>query len=219
MKKFQMKHLLLSSLFFLLLISCSVPAYRNLHQVEDYSYTGKEFTGFWNYGLKKALYKASVDVYGNHFSGLLLIKELEDESCRVVFLNEMGLKILDLEFKGEKFKVHHCFSAFDKWYILNTIEKDLKLVLLKDVTGEHKPVLFRDGESGERVYKLESEGLYNYYFVNGENGQLERLENASSSSRKVVISFNDYQNNWPRQIEIKHESIDLNITLNLLKRD
>jgi len=187
--------------------------------VEDYHYTGREFNGFWNYDLKKALYKASVDVYGNHFSGILLIKEMADESCRVVFLNEMGLKILDLEFKGEEFKVHHCFSAFDKWYILNTIEKDLKLVLLKDVTEEDKPVLFRDNVNGETVYKLESEGLYNYYFVNSKNGRLERLENASSGSRKVVISFNDYEDDWPRHIEIEHESIDLNISLNLLKRD
>ncbi|MBK7307905.1 MAG: hypothetical protein IPI88_13305 [Chitinophagaceae bacterium] len=43
-----------------------------------------------------ALYNTTVDVMGNHFSGLLLIKKMPDSSTRMVFSNEMGLGFLIL---------------------------------------------------------------------------------------------------------------------------
>ena len=45
-----------------------------------------------------ALYKANVDVVGNHLSGLLLFKKMHDSSTKVVFSNEMTLSFFDLNF-------------------------------------------------------------------------------------------------------------------------
>src|SRR5690606_41821271 len=52
------------------------------------------------------IYKASINVYGNHFSGLLILKKIEESKHRVAFTTEMGNKLFDFTFAENSFQVN-----------------------------------------------------------------------------------------------------------------
>ena len=86
MLPFRIPYLILSScLTFGILLSCS-PSYKQMQSAEaDVNVLQKFKPNF-----TVALYNTTVDVVGNHLSGLLLIKKMPDSSTRMVFSNEMG---------------------------------------------------------------------------------------------------------------------------------
>ena len=78
-----------------------------------------------------ALYKAGIDVVGNHLSGLLLIKKMPDSSMRLVFSNEIGVKFFDFEFSADgRFKVFSIIKQMDKKAVIKTLRKDFELVMM-----------------------------------------------------------------------------------------
>src|SRR5436190_6110153 len=94
-----MRYLLLISGVFVLL-SCS-----SMHKQMQTATSDPAILQKFKPTLGVALYNTTVDVAGNHLSGLLLIKKMPDSSTRMVFSNEMGLSFFDFEFAADgKFK-------------------------------------------------------------------------------------------------------------------
>ena len=80
-------------------------------------------------GFKSAMYSAKIDIGKQHFSGLFYFKNQEDGSKRIVFLTQFGLNLLDLEYKNHKFELKNCKDFLNKKMIINTLKKDLKLLI------------------------------------------------------------------------------------------
>ena len=78
---------------------------------------------------KTVLFNTSVDVMGNHLSGLLLMKNMPDGSTRVVFTNEMGLTLFDFEFFENEFRALHCIKKLNKPVVLRALRKDIGMIL------------------------------------------------------------------------------------------
>lgn len=79
-----------------------------------------------------ALYSTSVEVVGNHLSGLLLIKKMPDSTLRMVFSNEMGFKFFDFEFAPDgNFKVYSIIKKMNRKSVIKTLRKDFELVLMQ----------------------------------------------------------------------------------------
>src|SRR6186713_3460231 len=58
--------------------------------------------------LKNELYRAGVDVYGNHISGLMFFKTMPDSSTNVVFTTETGLTFFNFSWsKAGDFRVRY----------------------------------------------------------------------------------------------------------------
>src|SRR4249919_2870319 len=76
-----------------------------------------------------ALYRANVDVTGEHLGGLLMIKRMPDSTMRMVFSNEIGFKFFDFEFSpGGGFKVHSIIKQMNKKAVIKTLRKDFELI-------------------------------------------------------------------------------------------
>jgi hypothetical protein len=86
---------------------------------------------------QKALYKATLDIRDNHLSGYLMVKKTNDSSLRMVFTNDIGLTIFDLEFSGGRFIRHYLFESMNKKAFVKILEQDFRAMLydLKPASG------------------------------------------------------------------------------------
>jgi len=159
----------------------------------------------------RALYQTSVDVVGNHLSGLLLIKKMPDSSTRIVFTNEMGVGYFDFEFsKDGKFRVYSIMKKMNKKAVKKTLRKDFELVLMNRI-GKLQPEM--KYHNGELIHIFKAEKGYNYYITDSLQTRLIRMERASP--KKVVVNawMQNYQNGIPDSIGISHTGFQFNIGL------
>ena len=200
----------------LLLSSCSISFHTNLSKIEKRKLEPTDFNSAFDEGFDKVLYKANIKLQNKHFSGLFFIKSIDKDTKRVVFVTEVGIKIFEFEFYKDEFRVNHCLEMFNKKIILRTLEKDLHLLLQNNLVSDYVKI-FEDKKNNLRVFKLKNNRQRNYYFVNKENGNLDKIENMSCIFRKVIVEFNDYKKDFPYRIDIKHTGIRLNIQLKLIE--
>jgi len=161
------------------------------------------------------LYKTSVDVVGQHLSGLLIIKKMKDGSTRIVFSNEMGLTFFDFEFFENEFRVLYCMKKLDRTVVLRALRKDLG-------------ILIQSGYDYQKVKSYRSDSAFYYAYLDGNETtylitdtnctKLQRIEHASKSKRKVFMNFTGAGPDLPDSIYIAHHGFEFNIALKKLER-
>ena len=164
-----------------------------------------------------ALYNATVDVVGNHLSGLLLIKKMPDSSARMVFSGETGFTFFDFEFAANgNFKVHTVIKKMNKKSVLKTLQHDFELVLMNTVNYSEASVRTNNG----KLYFIfpQTKG-FNNYITNAQGTEMIRMERASN--KKVILEavMKNYINGIPDTIGISHKTFEFNIGLKRLERN
>ena len=169
---FRIPYLILSSCLFLVL-GCS-PVHKQMQSVTaDINVLQKFKPAF-----TVALYKTTVDVVGNHLSGLLLIKKMPDSSIRMVFSNEIGFTFFDFEFAADgKFKVYSIIKKMNKRSVIKTLQHDFELVLMNRLDNNTATI---QTDNGLIYFIFQQNKGYNYYITNADGTELVRLERASN---------------------------------------
>jgi hypothetical protein len=163
-----------------------------------------------------ALYNTTVDVAGNHLSGLLLIKKMPDSSTRMVFSSEMGLSFFDFEFAADgSFKVHSIIKKMNKKSVIKTLQHDFELVLMNRLDNTTASVRTKDGLT-YFIFPL-SKG-FNYYITNAARDELLRMERASNKKTIMEAVMKNYTNGIPDTIGISHKTFEFNIGLKRIER-
>ena len=210
MHLFRIPYLILSSSL-LFMLGCS-PVHQQMQStVADVNVLQKFKPAF-----TVALYNTTVDVMGNHFSGLLLIKKMPDSSTRVVFSNEMGLGFFDFEFAADgSFKVYSIMKKLDKKSVIKTLQHDFELVLMNKLDNSKAAVKTNEG----LTYFIfpQSKG-FNYYITNQLGDELVRMERASNKKTIVEAVMKNYINGIPDTIGISHKTFEFNIGLKRIER-
>lgn len=164
-----------------------------------------------------ALYTATVDVMGNHLSGLLLIKKMPDSSTRMVFSNEMGFTFFDFEFAADgDFKVYSIIKKMNKRSVIKTLQHDFELVLMNRLSSTEASVRSNNG----LLYFIFPQARgYNYYITGAMADQLVRMERASN--KKVIVEgiMKNYGNGIPDTIGLSHKTFEFNIGLKRIERN
>lgn len=163
-----------------------------------------------------ALYKAGIDVVGNHLSGLLLFKKMPDSSTRIVFTSETGFSFFDFEFAADgTFKVHNIFKKMNRKAVIKTLRKDFELVLMNRLDNADVMVKSNDG----MLYFIypQSKGFY-HYITDSTGRQLIRMERASKSKPVTQAVMTNYSNGMPDSISISHTKFEFNIGLKKIER-
>jgi hypothetical protein len=163
-----------------------------------------------------ALYKTTVDVVGNHLSGLLLIKKMPDSSTRMVFSNEMGLTFFDFEFAADgSFKVYSIIKKMNKKSVLKTLQHDFELVLMNRLDFTNASV--RTNEGLTWFVFPQSKG-FNYYITDSAVTSLLHMDRASDKKIIVEAIMKNYINGIPDTIGISHKTFSFNIGLKRIER-
>jgi hypothetical protein len=210
MHLFRIPYLILSSSL-LIMLSCSP-----VHQQMQSASTDVNVLQKFRPSFTVALYNTTVDVMGNHLSGLLLIKKMPDSSTRMVFSNEMGLGFFDFEFKPDgAFKVYYIMKKLNKKSVIKTLQHDFELVLMNNLDNSKAVVKTKDG----LTYFIfpQSKG-FNYYITNQLGDELVRMERASNKKTIVEAVMKNYNGGIPDTIGISHKTFEFNIGLKRIER-
>jgi hypothetical protein len=207
MKLFPQVLLLLISLF--ILNSCSVT--KNYSRVKK---PDKQVIAVLSSGYTTALYKTSIDIGSNHFSGLFYFKKLDEEKYRIVFMSELGLNLLEFEYDKGSFTTINVQEFLNKKALLNTLQNDLKLLIQSPADSE-KQKIFEHKSNPQVLIKIKSNSKRCYYFYN-PNNELENMVQKTAFNKVEFGIFKTTQT-VPEKIEIHHKIMDIHIDLNLIK--
>ncbi|WP_248574848.1 hypothetical protein [Flavobacterium sp. H122] len=155
------------------------------------------------------VYKAHIEVYGNKLGGIFITKRISDSVHRVVFTTEFGNKLMDFELSENDFKVNYIIDDLNRKIILNTLEKDFRILLKINHKSEE---IFENNNF--LIYKTKNGKNFDYFFFNKAENKLSRLVHASKSSEKVVFDFVSKNTTFAEGIIISHKNIKLKIELN-----
>ena len=211
-----MKNLVLSSLCFLFLSGCSFSLLKNFQRLPEAGDPGNELTP-WFQGDSNPVYKTAIDVYRNHFSGLMVIKPLSDNSHRVLFITELGIKIWDMEFfSNGDFTLHYCLEALNRRSIINTLKNDIGL-MIQNIPEKGKRIkVFSDRRTGQTIIRQKS-GLGSMYYYRGKDAKkVGSIIQTSATGKKVNLRFYSAEENLIDSVRISHYKIKLDIYLTAL---
>ena len=193
------------------MLSCS-PAHQQMQSVSaDVNVLQKFKPAF-----TVALYNTTVDVAGNHLSGLLLIKKMPDSSTRMVFSNEMGLGFFDFEFAPDgNFKVHSIMKKLNKKTVIKTLQHDFELILMNNL---YNSKAIKKTYEGLTYFIFPQTKGFNYYITNENGNELVRMERVSNKKTIVEAVMKNYINGIPDTIGISHKTFEFNIGLKRIER-
>ncbi len=158
------------------------------------------------------LFRSSIDIYRNHFSGLILIKPTS-ESHRILFITETGIKVFDMEyFSPGKYDVHYCMESVNRKPLIKTLGNDFSLMLYS-VSDNSRIKIFTDSRSARMVIRSTDDAGKRFCFINAKTGRVEELVKTGLLCNKVNIRFFSDLPWGPDSIAISHYNIKFNIRL------
>ena len=160
------------------------------------------------------LFKAGLNVLGDYYSGLVLIKDVkEDSAIHVVFLNELGLTLLDLAYRKDEFEVQSVQDFLNRSSILKTLQKDFRCLLLDLSLIEKFKVKSEDDGVTESLKFRHKSQRYTYSYR--ENTGPVHITRRGGFFGKVEFQIDEGE---IKKIYIDHRGIRLKIMLTELKK-
>ena len=197
--------------FSVVVISCAPKAYKNLQPIQG---SAAQCVSKFQPVFKRALFRTTVDVVGNHLSGILLIKQMPDSSTRLLFTNEAGFKFFDFEFSSlGTFKVYHIIEKMDKESVKKTLKKDFQLVLFNKPLKFLKPYHFSGKKESENYFAYNEGEDHYYYITDPDCSQLLRMERGSSTKKILEAFAFDFKDGVPDSVKIHHTNFNFDINL------
>lgn len=145
-----------------------------------------------------------------HLSGILVFKTLPDASTRVVFQNEMGFTFFDFSWDNkDSFQVVKVIPQLDKPALIKTLEKDLSLVMMKNLDPEQEQIA---GAKEGRVHRFPLEKGFADYLISGDS-----LQEIYVAGKKKVATINlgarPNKASMPDSIFVRHHTANFTIEL------
>jgi hypothetical protein len=143
----------------------------------------------------------------------MLIKPLNGNSHRTLFITEVGIKIFDMEFfRNGDFKVHYCMDELNRKSIINTLKNDIGL-MLNNIPENGKVKTMQEKNAGRTIIKSKDYNGVRYCFINKKTNKFDELIQTGTFLKKVNMRF--YSNDGVEidSINISHYNLKLNIHL------
>lgn len=87
-------------------------------------------------------YKINLRLWGSHYTGILILKNMGKEKLRVAWVNEIGIKIFEMERMGDTVRTLYCFGPINKERIKSVLLREISQlfpeVLLPKMSGKIK---------------------------------------------------------------------------------
>lgn len=217
MQLFLRINLFLSSILCLALVSCS-PASGHTF-VRSEVVTDKEVNPIINKN-NPLLYKAKIDLFNHHFSGLMVLKQVDVNTSHLTFVTEIGMKMFDYEIKDKEFKLVYIFEPLNKPKLISLLTADMKLILLQHLFNQEAKLFEK---KDHKVFKVKDNFRYYYALIeNSKNvGKIVKKGNLFTKV-KVHYVYADSLNpgkSGSYKIRLKHTGlIRLRIELNTINK-
>lgn len=212
MKNFTLSSLLIGSF---LLSACSPDILKGFTRTNSDQIDQAKLYPVFTDSVNERLFNMQIDFRKRHFSGMLIIKQFENNTYRALLTSYFGMKIFDMEFGKDLFNVHYCIDPLNKKQVVNTLKTDLENLFFFNLDNVNNVSVYSSKENDSlKIYKTEKDK--HYYLINTKSEQLHRLDVPRFIS-SLQYRFTDFdENNFPSRITIKHTNIGLKFQLNKL---
>jgi len=172
---------LLSS-FCLLFIACG--SYSKKHDFQIVKSLNSHIrNSYFSDETKDYVYKANITVYDNDFSGIFIVKKIDEANYRIVFTTEIGNKVFDFSFINDTFKVNNILEDMNKALLINILKKDFSALV-----KEKLPVIKSYSLQDTLVYETVILNKKHFYF---KTQQLNKIIRVANGKEKVVFLFSE----------------------------
>lgn len=199
-------------IFFLLinLVSCS--PWKNLKQSSD---TIQPYPVIKFDDDLKLVYKASIDMYNKHFSGLFVFRQVPGHTTGyILFLSEVGLEFIRFKQNGTEVNLVQAAEAFRKKAIINTFKTFIE-TLIHETKKDNISILVNAEDKLSIVEKL-PKNIYYYYYLS-ESNKVVKISRFKRNRLKYTIDIDyDKSTEFPKSINFAYNNIKLTIKLTLI---
>jgi len=192
-------------IFIIFMQSC---VHTNLHKVSN----SFEYKKVLSDTSKTYIYRASLNLYDNDFSGIIIIKPQANNN-RIVFINEIGMKFFDFEFSKETYKVNYIFKPLNKKVFVKLLINDFRFILMNNLKKSNDFYKYKKTEFN--VVKPKNKKVL--YFFNKDNLFPTKGIKFSILRRIVFLSYNKYINEVPHEIKIRHKNIKFEMKMEFIR--
>jgi len=135
-----------------------------------------------------------------------------------VFINELGMKIFDMEFfSNGEFRLHHCIEFLNKKFIISTLKNDISLALNNQKLTIVR--VYKDQETGKSGFKARDENGIKYFLVDDSSRRIEKIISKGGIGKKAVVEFFSEDATEPDSVKISHRHIKLDIHLSRINEN
>ncbi len=212
-----MKNLVLTSILVFTLAGCTPSIFREFRQSDATDIREADAIP-WFRGNSHFVYNSGIDAFRDHYSGLMIIKPLSERDYRVVFVNELGMKIFDMEFFANgNFILHHCIEFLNRKMIINTLKNDISLALNNQIHTVKRT--FKDQKTGKSVFRVKDRNGIKYLLVDDNKRRIEKIVRKGGFGKKAVVDFFSSDTSEPDSVKISHNNIKLDIYLSRINEN
>lgn len=158
------------------------------------------------------LYKTKLDLYKQHFSGFILVKQLSPEESHITFVTEIGMRIFDFEIRNGNFKLTYMFDPLNKPKIVKLLEEDMKLICFQHLLNKEGEIYEK---KSKRVIKVKESFNY-YYELNTGSPMVIRSVKRGSLFTKVNVLYQYDSEQHAGDISLKHKGL-VKLKIHLIK--
>lgn len=205
-----MKNLVLTSILVVVFAGCTPSVFRGFRQSDAADIREPDAIPWFSDS--HSVYNSGIDAFGEHYSGLMIIKPLPERDFRVVFINELGMKIFDMEFfSNGEFTLHHCIEFLNKKFIINTLKNDISLAL----NNQNLKVIrvYKGQDTGKYGFKARDDNGIKYLLVDDRSRRIEKIIRKGGIGKQAAVNFFSSDATEPDSVKISHRHIKLNIHL------
>lgn len=128
--------LLLSSIICLLFSSCAISKYGKPQTENPLPYWELNSCVYYK-SLEK--YQTTIDILKNHLSGILLVKQTNNDTTCITFINELGMKYFDFIATADSVTASYVFEPLNKPAIVSVLKNNFANMFLLNFKIETKP--------------------------------------------------------------------------------
>jgi hypothetical protein len=206
-----MKYLISSSLF--LVISACQSSY-----IDKYNFIEERILSDYEVHAVKAnnydtvKFKAYVEAYGYHISGIFVVKKTFDNAYKIGFINTTGLVLYSFEISKDTFQLFNCLEQLNNKSAIKIIENDLRAVLFPFIPKAKVKILSENDGEKTIVYITNGRNELLYHIENSLH-KLSKIDIISNGQITTSISFQRKGADTLRYLNIKHYDYPLEIIL------
>lgn len=208
---FSKRYLLLSSVLFLVLVSCRISKYKHHSECNRVVITDAAFPPVLTIN-KATKFKATLDVLKNHLSGIMIVKKTDSLSTHIVYVTELGMKLFDFEWKENKMNVAYIFEPLNKPSLIKSLLNNFKTIFLLDVLN--KPAGLCNSKGSKPRYELEGY-KHRYLIADSLKGLSEQaVFSHNRKSSLINYTYNTVTKKYSQIKCIQYGLVKIHIELN-----
>lgn len=146
---------------------------------------------------KSVKYNTTIDVLKNHLSGIVIAKQTDSITSRVVFVTELGMKMFDMEIINDSVNAIFVFEPLNKPAIVNVLKESFKNMFLLNIKNKHVFKCNTNNNETVLTYKIHKQSNF-LTSKNGTNYYIYKQENFSKKKLQLKTVYDVSQNAYQK---------------------